>query len=467
MPSYKTPVVYVEELQKSPPVITSVDTAIPAFIGYTQKAQLNAPNDLLFTPTRISSLLEYEQCFGLPSPETTIQLSIDTTQANKIDVKGEVLKPSNYRMYYSLQLFFANGGGACYIVSVGRYSTRGTIGFSTLRKGLKEAARVNDATLILFPDALNMASAANYYTLHKDAMLQAASRKDCFVVMDIWVNPKDAMFNPVQSFREFDFGGTEVVRYGAAYYPRIRANLHYYFDQTGSRVKIVSKSDRSLNGTLKALKEKSDTYYAAAVKAISDINMLLPVSSAVVGVYAHIDSTRGVWKAPANVAISCAVAPEIIVTDKQQEDLNVDVNTGKSINVIRSFAGRGSAIIWGARTLAGNDNEWRYVPVRRFFSMVEKSIKNAVEPAVFEPNDVNTWVRIKTMVENYLMEQWRAGALVGNKPEHAFYVKIGVGETMTAVDVLEGRMIIAYGLAVVRPGEFIVQRSVLKMLANV
>src|SRR5688572_22625059 len=155
---YKTPGVYIEEIAKLPPSIASVETAIPAFIGYTQKAQLKEANDLLNKPRRISSMLEYEQYFGRPFPETTIEVTIDTTQSNKIDVQGKVLNPAKYLMYYSLQMFFINGGGDCYIVSVGDYSTGGVIDLATLMDGLEEVAKVNEVTLILFPDALNMTS---------------------------------------------------------------------------------------------------------------------------------------------------------------------------------------------------------------------------------------------------------------------------------------------------------------------
>ncbi|WP_452598746.1 phage tail sheath family protein, partial [Pontimicrobium sp. MEBiC01747] len=135
---------------------------------------------------------------------------------------------------------------------------------------------------------------------------------------------------------------------------------------------------------------------------------------------------------------------------------------GKSINAIRSFTGKG-VLVWGARTLAGNDNEWRYVPVRRFFNMVEESVKKATEQFVFEPNDANTWVRIKAMINNFLTLQWRAGALAGPTPESAFYVNIGLGETMTAQDILEGNMIVEIGMAAVRPAEFIVLKFSHKM----
>jgi phage tail sheath protein FI len=153
-----------------------------------------------------------------------------------------------------------------------------------------------------------------------------------------------------------------------------------------------------------------------------------------------------------------------LVSHEDQTTLNVDAKAGKSINVIRTFPGRGPAIIWGSRTLAGNDNEWRYVPVRRFFNMVEESTKNATEQFVFEPNDLNTWTRVKSMIINYLTQQWKAGALQGTTTREAFYVHVGLGETMTYQVILEGRMIVEIGMAVVRPAEFIILRFMHKML---
>jgi len=138
----------------------------------------------------------------------------------------------------------------------------------------------------------------------------------------------------------------------------------------------------------------------------------LPPSGAIAGVYAKVDSSRGVWKAPANVSLNSVTKPSVVISHDEQANMNVDAVAGKSINAIRTFIGKGT-LVWGARTLAGNDNEWRYISVRRFFNMVEESCKKATEPTVFEPNDANTWIRVQTMIENFLTLQWRQGALQG------------------------------------------------------
>jgi len=192
-------------------------------------------------------------------------------------------------------------------------------------------------------------------------------------------------------------------------------------------------------------------------EAFLSIPVILPPSPAIAGVYASVDRNRGVWKAPANVSLNAVKKPEVMLSDLDQEDFNVDAENGKSINLIRQFVGRGN-LVWGARTLAGNNNEWRYVNVRRFFNMVEESCENATRQFVFEPNDANTWVKVKGMIDNYLTNLWRVGALQGAKPEHAFYTAVGLNQTMTQDDILNGLLIVEIGLAVVRPAEFIILR---------
>ena len=464
MPEYKTPGVYIEEIPKLPPSIASVETAIPAFIGYTQKAKLKEDNDLLLKPRRITSMLDYEQYFGGALPEVSIEVTFNLLNPSKIEVQGKVNPDtaSKFLMYYSLQLFFTNGGGPCYITSVGNYTdTGGIVMDGDLKKGLDEVAKINEVTLILFPDGLNITAAGNYYSLYKEALDQCAELKDRFAVMDVWVDTDIAIDN-IQVLRDFDFGNIDTLKYGAAYYPRVYTRLDYYFtDEAAVKINGIGGA-----ATLAELKNFNNAYYFMAKNAITNIELLLPASSGVVGQYATVDNSRGVWKAPANVGIDYAIRPEKIITGKEQAGLNVDTVAGKSINVIRSFPGRGPAIIWGARTLAGNDNEWRYIPVRRFFNMVEESTKNATEQFVFEPNDRNTWVRVKSMIENYLTQQWKAGALMGASTKEAFFVHVGLGETMTELDIWEGRMIVEIGMAVVRPAEFIILRFMHKMLSE-
>lgn len=199
----------------------------------------------------------------------------------------------------------------------------------------------------------------------------------------------------------------------------------------------------------------SFSVFSNLIKGINNTLTSCPSSGAIAGIYAMVDNARGVWKAPANVSLNSVIAPTTEFTLSETDALNVDANAGKSINAIRAFSGKGT-LVWGARTLAGNDNEWRYISVRRFFNMVEESVKKSTYWAVFEPNDANTWVKVRGMIENYLTQKWREGALAGATTKEAFFVRCALGVTMNAQDILEGRMNVEIGMAVVRPAEFIV-----------
>ncbi|NQY28527.1 MAG: phage tail sheath family protein [Flavobacteriaceae bacterium] len=437
---HKTPGVYIEEISKFPPSVAQVETAIPAFVGYTQKGSAE--------PTRISSMLEYETIFGQAANEVNVKVSIVDGVATATLAEAD---KSKYKMYYALQMFFANGGGPCYIVSVGKYTD--TITGSVIVAGLAKLVKEDEPTLLVFPDAVSL-DEANAKTLHEQALLQCSDLQDRFVIMDT-VKDTDASVTELRKV-------TGDLKYGAAYYPHLETVLSYAYDDT----KIVVTSDVTINnasGTaisspkMSDLKIANSGLYNQAKASIAGIRVIVAPSGAMAGVYARVDSDRGVHKAPANVGLNYVIAPTVKISHKEQEGLNVDPVAGKSINAIRTFTGKGT-LVWGARTLDGNSNEWRYVPVRRFFNMVEESVQKASSRFVFEPNTANTWVRIQGMIENFLTQQWKAGALAGAKPEEAFYVSVGLGATMSALDVQEGRMIIEIGMAAVRPAEFIVLR---------
>lgn len=202
--------------------------------------------------------------------------------------------------------------------------------------------------------------------------------------------------------------------------------------------------------------------YPSIVSAVQTAMRVQPPSAMMAGIYANVDRNRGVWKAPANVSASSVLRLTQTITAQAQEVLNSDSVAGKSINALRSFPGKGF-LVWGARTLDGNSEEWRYVPVRRFFIMVEESIRRATTWAVFEPNDASLWTKVKALIDNYLLQKWKDGALMGAAPSEAYFVNVGLGSTMTEQDILEGRLIIDIGMAVVRPAEFIILRFSHKM----
>jgi uncharacterized protein len=511
----KTPGVYIEEVPKFPPSVAQVETAIPAFIGYTEKAKAVKDDDLHLVPKRIVSLLEYETYFGFAQKETWIEIQINENRDGAVptpntlsidcEAKFGTSNQSRHKMYYAMQIYFGNGGGPCYIISVDKYTGLGSQDFpaipavpavvgppaiplipavplvaavapaaafdaSKLAAGLKVLEAMDEPTLIVFPDGQSVSSAANYYTLQNDSLAQCNLLKDRFSIIDLYDNSSSDTATNVAAFRNSPGGiGANNLKYGAAYYPNLVTTLNYRFDPADVKIKhtVTTNGAASAAGSFdgKRLNESSmasTLYYSKCIDAISKLKLSLPPSPAVAGVYATVDANRGVWKAPANVSLNYVQDLSDFVTDEENGGMNIDATGGKSVNAIRSFTGRG-ILVWGSRTLAGNDNEWRYVPVRRFFNMVEESVKKATTPFVFEPNDANTWTRVNAMISNYLTILWRQGALAGAKPEHAFYVACGLNTTMSALDILEGRMIIEIGMAAVRPAEFIILRFSHKM----
>jgi uncharacterized protein len=482
MPStYKTPGVYIEEISKFPPSVAEVETAIPAFIGYTKNAKVGTedfhanPANPIIRPIRITSLLEYVNFFGEAINETNIQVVIQETTSNGVTViarkaNARITTPSPNNLYYAMQAFFANGGGPCYIVSVGPMN--GTVVLAALQNGLAEVAKEDEVTLLLFPESQAL-SDADYAALMADALNQSRNLGDRFTVMDLklLVAP-ETILDAATVFRDLSLP-LDSLKYGASYAPNVETVFNYAYAE--SDVNIFRSVDGGaeapdgINSNMAAFNPATipvpaaadGTQYALIKAAIDQLPLILPPSPLVVGQYASVDNTRGVWKAPANVALSSVIKPVVKITEADQGNLNVDTS-GKSINAIRAFTGKGT-LIWGSRTLDGNSNEWRYIPVRRFFNMAEESIKKATEQFVFEPNDANTWVKVRALIENFLILQWRAGALAGAKSEQAFFVKVGLNETMTALDILEGRMIVEIGMAVVRPAEFIILRFSHKM----
>lgn len=460
MANYKTPGVYIEEISTLPASVAGVETAIPAFIGYTERATENGIDDALeFKATRISSILEYKEIFGGPNDEDISITITDTLDTNNVltdrQITTALSTPSNYKMYYQVQMYYSNGGGPCYVLSVGDYNDTVVApadNSNGLTKGILELEKVDEPTLLLFPDAHALGDAVSYGGVISASLAHCAKLQDRFTISDVFGTDITAYRSAI---------GADNMKYGAAYYPNLNTVLNYGYDE--SSLDIDTHTENGLAATVDpvtgdSLSDLSLTHpslYRSILAEIRKIHIELSPCGTMAGIYARVDRDRGVWKAPANVGVKSVVGPVIKITHEEQGSLNVDASTGKSINAIRVFAGKGT-LVWGARTLAGNDNEWRYVPVRRLYIFIEESVKKATEFVVFEANDANTWLRTKTMIENFLTTLWRDGALAGAKTEDAFFVKVGLGETMTSQDILEGRMNIEIGLAAVRPAEFII-----------
>ena len=479
MPSYKTPGVYIEEISKFPPSVAAVETAIPAFIGFTENAVDENGDPLTNVPKRITSFLEFQQYFGTANIQAFSVDVVQTEIAATSEITDTVVSfngtppslPSHF-LYYSMQLFFANGGGPCYIISIGDYDEAYTTTLFTDAIAVLES--YDEPTLLVFPDA-SLGSDTNLGDIADNALTHCAKLQDRFTIIDV----RDAVPSGTNTgaevttnFRNEIASDLDLVKYGAAYFPYLYTSLPFHTNDDNIEINSHTLNSVAPDGTVTpgagpitanaaisdpTVKVAETAIYNAVIQFIANVTVTIPPSGGVAGAYARTDRTRGVFKAPANVSLINVNEPAIKITNDLNDGLNIDPTSGKSVNAIRAFTGKGT-LVWGARTLAGNDNENRYVPVRRFLIFAEESIKKASANFVFEPNDANTWTKVSSMIESFLTNQWRDGALAGAKPEDAFYVAVGLNKTMSAQDVLDGYMIVEIGLAIVRPAEFIVLR---------
>jgi phage tail sheath protein FI len=189
----------------------------------------------------------------------------------------------------------------------------------------------------------------------------------------------------------------------------------------------------------------------ATHRPVAGATVIVPPSAHIAGIYARVDETRGVHKAPANEVVRGALDLEYLVSHNEQKGLNPD-----GINVIRGFDG--TLKVWGARTLGGDGNgEFKYINVRRLFNFLRESIDEGTQFVVFEPNAPPLWQKIRRSVTAFVTTVWRDGALFGNTPEEAFYVKCDVTTNPPEVRDL-GQVVTEIGVAVVKPAEFVIFR---------
>ena len=178
--------------------------------------------------------------------------------------------------------------------------------------------------------------------------------------------------------------------------------------------------------------------------------ILVPPSGHVCGLIARVDDSRGVHKAPANEIVNGAVGLELTMSDVDQGQINI-----LGINAIRQFQG-GRPTLWGARTTA-TDTNWQYVNIRRLFLFLEESIQEGIRWAVFEPNNIALWAKLKRSITEFLTRVWRDGALFGETPDKAFYVRIDESLNTDTTRAL-GQLFIQIGVRPSYPAEFIIVR---------
>ncbi|MBZ9610078.1 phage tail sheath family protein [Rheinheimera maricola] len=503
----KTPGVYIVEKSAFPNAVVEVATAVPAFVGYTERA-LNGTTSLTNRPVRINAMSEFQHLFGMaPIPLFDVS-QVRLTPNNSVVADGKYYSltqlSGKYLLYYAMQLFYQNGGGVCYIVSVGSYAD--AVDGEKLMAGTEVLTREQEPTLLLIPDAVLLGE-AECIAVQQAALAHCGGKmRNRVAILDVWQGNKPRQppdGDCIDNFR--GKLGTDYLDFASAYYPWLntsivqQSSLNYQHlapvallqqllkqqlnlpDELPSLHTTASAADklaqfklqqqldvisqlsadwRTLDSAERMAKQQllhqslqaiSPLYNQLLSQMCAMLN-LLPPAAAMAGIYTLVDNTHGVWKAPANVSLSAVVAPAVNITHDEQEDLNVGPQ-GISVNAIRSFVGKG-VLVWGARTLDGNSLDWRYINVRRTMIMLEESIRLATKAYVFESNTASTWVTLKSMISHFLTGIWQRGGLAGASAEDAFSVRVGLGETMTPDDILNGILRVTVLVALTRPAEF-------------
>jgi phage tail sheath protein FI len=383
---YHAPGIYMEEIPSGARPIQAVGTSTAAFVGV-------APNRNAYK-NEVRAINNWSQFLK--------------------EFVGE--QDTSTPLSHAVYGFFLNGGGRCYVLNIGKDGS--LTGAGRTRTGLALLESYDDVAILGIPgytDAASWGAALDHCEKLKDrvAVLDAPES-----VKDLGMLTKVATAEPAKKPPAAE---------GAA------------APSEGARARV---SDRGYGAF----------YYPWVVvrDPLSGENVTIPPSGHVAGIYARVDSMRGVHKAPANETVLGALNLNYWMTNEEQGELN-----DNGVNCIRFFPREGIRV-WGARTLAA-DAQWRYLNVRRLFNMIEKSIVLSTRWVVFEPNDESLWKSIRRDIKAFLTLVWRDGALMGATPEEAFFVKCDA-ETNPREVVDAGQVVIYIGIAPVKPAEFVIFR---------
>ncbi|MBW4631800.1 MAG: phage tail sheath subtilisin-like domain-containing protein [Iphinoe sp. HA4291-MV1] len=355
------------------------------------------------------------------SSDKTFQLAITSLFENSQNTVLSLHRKQEFTNHYqstsgsyltdAITGFFENGGTRCYVVCAD-FNQKPE---DALKNALKYLEPLNDLDLVAIPDAMTLTEPDAIIRVQQATLSHCAKLGDRIAILDAWHTD----MGDIKDQRDQLAANQHEPANGVLYYPWIKNSQDYpQRDRPGQFVK----------------------------------GHLVPPCGHIAGIIARSDRSRGVFKAPANEEIFDALDLEVAVDNTLQGELNP-----LGINCLRAFPGRGIRV-WGARTLSQDEN-WRYINVRRLFLTLGRWIDRNMLWVTFEPNTSFLWMRIERELSAYLEELWRAGALLGQISEQAFYVKCDA-ETNPSDSRETGEIITEIGLAPSSPAEFIIVRII-------
>ncbi|HET9058298.1 MAG TPA: phage tail sheath subtilisin-like domain-containing protein [Acidimicrobiales bacterium] len=515
MPTYAAPGVYVEEVPSSQKVLTAAATAIAAFVGFTGKAPTDDPADPEgVKPRLVTSWTQFENLYGGYAEGCMLPIAVrgyfDNGGSIAYIVRVPNTAPSGQPSQLALPAADRALGNPLEITSVEPDAPISIViesvegdpdaqGPNPFNLSVVEGGQVVESfdNLTVTPGAQNVETVVNAGSTKVKVKLTIDPAVDINSMIDVMKPGSFALAQapatPV-AVNGRRFAGSETSRTGinglaiaddvtmvivpdlitAATKPdktvdlnmwkAVQTTLITHCELHGNRMAILDAPPGMSPQQIQEWRSGVAMYDSAFAALYypwikvenptptngSDAEILVPPSGHLAGVWARVDDTRGVWKAPANETIAGCLDVEYPVTKTEQSLLNPI-----GINCIRPFGTRGIRV-WGARTLA-SDTDWRYINVRRLFNMVETTILDGTQWAVFEPNDVKLWEGVKRTLTGFLSGLWRDGALFGSSPDQAFYVKCDA-ETNPPQSIDEGKLVVEVGIAPVKPAEFVIFR---------
>ncbi|MEV5238420.1 phage tail sheath C-terminal domain-containing protein [Streptomyces cinnamoneus] len=418
MPDPNPPGVFVKELPSGVRTITGASTSVPAFLGYTKVLPADDPNATPApfdeaarkVPQQIGSWREFAARYGMEK--------IAKELAGTSDPAAALTLERCFPLAEAVYGFFANGGRTCYVVGftspASAVSVQDLTGNVDDRTGLAGLETVPEVTMVAVPSLWDMTADVTVddappldqdegISRMDEVLKHCTQQRNRLAILD---PPPDLSAGDVKTFAgNLASPDTDDAAFTTLYYPWIT-------------VPGVDANERTM-----------------------------PPCGHIAGVWARTDAERGIFKAPANQNLRGALTLETLLTDDEHGELNA-----KGVNCLRVFPDRG-LLVWGARTRS-TSRDWRYLNVRRLVSYLSDSIRQSSTWAVFEPNDERLWASLRHAVASFLTDQWRQGALVGHKPDEAFYVICD--DTNNKPDTMDdGKVICDIGVAPVRPAEFV------------
>jgi phage tail sheath protein FI len=521
MPSYLSPGVYVEEVPSGSSSLSAGATAIAAFVGYTEKGPKSDDDPNGASPRLVTSWTQYESLYGGFIDGAMLPHAVygwfNNGGSSCYIARIPHVSPSTKPRQLALPAADKSVGKDGKVVEItSKEPVDGLTVTVTVNNEVDPDAPDAGPTfdLIVFQDGKEVEALTDLSVDPKSPNAVATKTKDAkFVTVAVADLPKDlddlslAMpkpgnypvkaadpGTPIQN-KAPHFVGSETARRGInglsaaedativmvpdlitaartgpgrddwdkGMWKAVHAALISHCEQHGNRMAILDPPPGRTVQEMKAWRAEGiyssafATMYYPWVKISNPIQtadaepeLTIPPSGHIAGLWARTDNTRGVWKAPANDTLRGVVGLERDITMAEQGHLNPD-----GVNCIRPFGTRGIRV-WGARTLAA-DTDWRYINVRRLFNMIETTIMEGTQWAVFEPNDMKLWEGVKRTLNAFLRGLWRDGALFGATAEQAFFVKCDA-ETNPPDSIDEGKLVVEVGIAPVKPAEFVIFR---------